>query len=236
MTSIRLQPESLEFRMDYGLVFQQVILQIGYPKIPSDPKVNEKIQTIIHGGNQKIHVNFAFREARMMDREGQSVVADGIRIDSRRWCELVEHMESPKRVCGFVITLGSEVDRWIQQTQTQSMFDAFIADAFGSVCIELTADRLTQEIERQYNGMDLVCSKRLSPGYCDWPLDVGQKAIFKFVQTGNIGVSCLPNGLMVPLKTISAVIFAGISTLWKTPCPICNDRSCRHRREASPEA
>jgi hypothetical protein len=231
MTSIRIPPESVEFPMEPGSVFQQVIRHIGYPEIPSNRQVQSMIESIISEGGRKIHVNFAFRETRMVSREGPTIAGEGIRIHSRRWGELVEHMEPPQRICAIVITLGLELDHWIRQIQRQSMFEAFIADAFGSVCIERAADRLTREIERQYDGINLVCSRRLSPGYCDWRLDAGQKEIFGFVPTGTMNVSCLPTGLMIPLKTISAIVFAGSSTLWKTPCPVCNDRSCRHRRE-----
>jgi hypothetical protein len=231
MTPIQIFPESLQFHIDPQQAMAQVINQIGYPHLSSDRQTHGMIWEIVRQGDEKIQVNFAYKEARMMDWDGPSITADGIRISSMRWGELVRHMESPERVCCFVITLGTEFDRWLQQLQQQSMFDAFVADALGAVCIEFAADQLSMEFEKQYGRMDLECSRRLSPGYCDWRLDDGQKAIFQFLQPEHIGVSCQPTGLMVPLKTISAVIFIGKSVLWKTPCVFCNDRACRHRRE-----
>jgi hypothetical protein len=231
MTFIHILPESFHFRMDPQSMLERVILQIGYPQIPSDRKMKAMIQSIIQEGNEKIRVDFVYKETRIMSWEGHFVAADGIRIESLRWSELVRHIEAPEQVCCFVITLGSAFDQWIQKVQKKSMFDAFIADALGAVYIEFAADQLTLEIEGQYGRMGLECSRRLSPGYCDWGLVDGQKVIFQFVQTGHIGVSYMPSGLMVPLKTISAVILVGKKVSWKTPCVFCNDQTCRHRRE-----
>jgi hypothetical protein len=193
------------------------------------------IQEILRKGHEKVRINFAYKEARITAWDGQAIVAEGIGVDSMRWKELVRQMDSPDRICCFVITIGLAVDQWIQEIQRRSMFNAYIADAFGSVWIEFAADQLSLEFEKQYARMDLECSRRLSPGYCDWRLDKGQDAVFQFVQPEHIGVSRLPSGLMVPLKTISAVMFMGKRVLWKTPCVFCNDRACRHRREAPHE-
>jgi hypothetical protein len=231
MTPIHILSESFQFRMDTQIAMEQVARQIGYPKIPSDRQVKAMIQSIIQEGNDKIRVDFVYKEDRITDWAGPSIVTESILVESLRWSELVRHMETPQRVCAFVITLGSQFDLWIQQLQKQSLFDAYIADAFGSVCIESAADQLSIELEKQYARIDLECSSRLSPGYCDWRLACGQKAVFQFLQPENIGLSCRSTGLMVPLKTISAVFFAGKRVLWKTPCVFCNDRTCRHRRE-----
>lgn len=232
MEPIHILPESVQFHMDPLRLLEQVSLQIGYPKIPSDRNLNRMIQEILREGHEKVRIDFVYKETPIIAWNGQSVDADGIVIDSMRWSELVRHMESPDRLCVFIITAGAALDQWIQEVQRRSMFDAYIADAFGSVWIEFAADRVSLEIEKQCARMGLECSGRLSPGYCDWRLDKGQNAIFELVQTENMGVSRLPSGLMVPLKTISAVMFMGKRVLWKTPCVFCNDRACRHRREA----
>jgi hypothetical protein len=232
MTPVQIIPESFQFYLAPQKALEQVVRQIGYPKIPADHQINQMIQDIIGQGESKIQINFTYKETRIMNWEGRSIVAEGICIESLRWTELLKHMDSPERVCCFVVTLGAEFDQWMKQLQQQSMFDAFVGDAFGSVYIDFAADQLSVELENQYAQMALECSRRLSPGYCDWRLDDGQKAIFQIVQTGHIGVTCLPTGLMVPLKTISAAIFTGKRVPWKTPCVFCNDRTCRHRREA----
>ncbi|MCU0598530.1 MAG: hypothetical protein MUE70_04630 [Desulfobacterales bacterium] len=234
MKPIHILSDSVRFHMDPIRLLEHVSLQIGYPKIPSDRNFYGKIQEIIKEGHQKVRIEFAYKETPILSWNDQSVVAGGIVIDSMRWAELVRQMDSPGRICVFIVTVGLAVDQWIQEVQGRSMFDAYIADAFASVWIEFAADRLSMEIEKQYARAGLECSRRLSPGYCDWRLGIGQNAIFKLVQTKDMGVSCLPSGLMVPLKTISAVMFTGKRVFCKTPCVFCNDRACRHRRETPP--
>jgi hypothetical protein len=231
MPTLHILSDSLQFHVDPKFAFHQVVRQIGYPQLPSDRQTYAMIREIVEHGDENIRVDFAHKETSMLNWNGSSVAADGIMINSMRWSELVRHMESPESVCCFVITLGPEFDLWLQQLQQQSVFDAFVADALGAVCIEFAADQLSMEIERQYAQMGLECSSRLSPGYCDWRLDDGQEVIFQFLRPEHIGVTRRPTGLMVPLKTISAVIFTGKKVLWKTPCVFCNDLKCRHRRQ-----
>jgi hypothetical protein len=152
MTPINLSAESFHFRMDSQSMLERVILQIGYPKIPADRKVKAIIQSIIQEGNEKIRLDFVYKESRIMSWDGHFVAADGIRIESPRWSELARHIEVPEKVCCFVVTLGSAFDQWIQKVQKKSMFDAFIADALGSVCIELAADQISSEIEEHAAG------------------------------------------------------------------------------------
>ncbi len=232
MIPILLSAESFVFRPDPECIFKKVSALIGCPGSQSHGPIQEKIQKIIQQAFSQIRVAFAYKEAPLIHWSETYIAADDVRIDSPRWSELVRLMESPRRVCAFVITLGAGFDQWVEKIQSGSILEGFIADAFGAAYVEAAAGALFLELERCYAEINLACTRRLSPGYCDWDLEKGQKALFEFLHPETIGVVCRASGLMMPLKTISAVFFAGEKVLHKTPCMFCPHDSCAHRRQA----
>jgi hypothetical protein len=228
---IDIQPEKFQIKPDHRRMLHKVNRYIGYS---NDSALNiqpQRINDTVSSGLKEIHIQFKICETPLIDWQIDTIQGAGIVVDSMRWTRLVRNMLSPERLCCFVITLGSDFDQWVKRIGRQSIFNAYIADACGSVFIEEAADKLSGEIEKNYSKYDMNCSRRFSPGYCDWRLDVGQKAIFQFLKPEDIGVTCLQTGMMMPEKTLSAVIISAKQMPAKTPCLYCVDQKCRHRRE-----
>ena len=112
------------------------------------------------------------------------------------------------RECGAVIlmaaTLGVEVERLIRRAQVGRMGDAVILDACGSAAIENVCDNLCAELEAAFAPRFLT--DRFSPGYGDMPLHQ-QAELFRVLDvTRRIGVSLSESGLMLPQKSVTALI------------------------------
>jgi hypothetical protein len=76
---------------------------------------------------------------------------------------------------------------------------------------------------------------RFSPGYCGWDI-TGQKKLFAALTPEKIGVTLRESMLMQPLKSISGVIVAGDSNIFKFEdnfpfCAFCKTHTCRVRME-----
>jgi hypothetical protein len=74
---------------------------------------------------------------------------------------------------------------------------------------------------------------RYSPGYCGWHLS-GQRALFAALQPEEIGITLRESMLMVPLKSMSGVIVAGLPAIHAFAddypfCGECRTRGCRER-------
>ena len=102
------------------------------------------------------------------------------------------------------VTLGAEVEALVRRTQVTNMADAVILDALASAAVENVCDNLCADLASQVAPRFLT--DRFSPGYGDMPL--AQQALFFSALdiTRRIGVSLTPGGLMIPQKSVTAII------------------------------
>ena len=143
-----------------------------------------------------------------------------------------ELLASCHAVVLFAATLGSEMDAAIRRAQHQNLGDAVILDAASSAAIENVCDNLCADLAEELAPEYLT--DRFSPGYGDFPLSQ-QQAFFRLLDISRrIGVSLTESGLMVPQKTVTALI--GVSSQPQPKrhrgCAYCNlYDDCAYRRE-----
>lgn len=100
----------------------------------------------------------------------------------------------------FAVTLGLEVDRLLMRLSATDLTGHFITDAYASALADAACDLAEAEIRGT-----LPCIPRYSPGYGDFSLDL-QKPLLDFLQAGQLGITLTKNRLMVPTKSITAVM------------------------------
>lgn len=110
--------------------------------------------------------------------------------------------------CGGAIlmaaTLGSEAELLLRRSQIRNMGDAVILDAAASAAIENVCDNLCHDLAEQFKPKHLT--DRFSPGYGDFPFSQ-QRDFFEILDiTRRIGVSLSESGLMLPQKSVTALI------------------------------
>ena len=118
---------------------------------------------------------------------------------------LARHLEGCREaylVCG---TIGAEFDALLRRVGVTSAADALIVQAIGTAAIEAWMDEVEGEMRQELApGEDLV--SRFSPGYGDLPLDY-QRTLLSVLDTSRkIGVSLTDSLLMVPSKSVSAIV------------------------------
>lgn len=130
----------------------------------------------------------------------------------------------------LVATLGTDFDLLIRRTQARDMSRAVMLDALGSAYVEAACDAAEQEITAHFPGRFLT--DRFSPGYGDLPLDI-QSCLLHTAQAHLIGVQTAPSLLMIPQKSVSAII--GLSSRPQIPrirgCAYCAmNQTCALRK------
>lgn len=129
-------------------------------------------------------------------------------------------------------TLGAEAETLIRGAQVRNMADAVILDACASAAIENVCDNLCEEIAASLAPMYLT--DRFSPGYGDMPLDQ-QEALCRVLDVGRrIGVSLSEGGLMIPQKSVTAIMGVSPVPVKKRHrgCAYCNMfDSCVYRKD-----
>ena len=100
----------------------------------------------------------------------------------------------------FAVTLGIEVDRLLMRLSATDAAGHFITDAFASALADAACDRAVEELAAGY-----CCTGRYSPGYGDLSLDL-QEPLLRFLQGRELGITLTKNRLMVPTKSITAIM------------------------------
>lgn len=122
-------------------------------------------------------------------------------------------------VCG---TLGARFDAFQRRVAVRSGADALIVQAIGAALVEDLVDVIEDEIRAELApGETLI--QRYSPGFGDFSLEA-QRAILTLLDTSRrIGVSLTDTLLMVPSKSVSAVI--GVEAKCDAPFKAVDERS-----------
>ena len=101
-------------------------------------------------------------------------------------------------------TLGTEAESLIRRAAARNMGEAVILDATGSAAIERVCDNFCADLAASVAPRFLT--DRFSPGYGDMPL-TDQKPFFRVLDVSRrIGVSLSASGLMIPQKSVTALI------------------------------
>lgn len=141
-------------------------------------------------------------------------------------------MESCENCVLLCATLGSQVDALIRREQVRNMAEALFLDAAASAAIEEVCDEVQMMLARDLNKS---LTRRFSCGYGDLPLEI-QKDFLSVLDAGRmIGLSASPSGMLIPIKSVTAVIGIlpeGVKADSGDPCSICRMREgCELKRK-----
>lgn len=170
--------------------------------------------------------------------EVSALGGDGVRLGPLevRSAALARHLEGCGEAFVFVATVGGGVDRLLAKYGRLSAARAAAVQAAGAVAIEAWCDRLCDGWAKKL-GPAAALRPRFSPGYGGWALEEGQRGLFSWLEPGKrIGVGLTDGCLMVPSKSVSAVV--GIGAAADVPpegckggaCARCGRTGCAYRR------
>lgn len=146
-------------------------------------------------------------------------------------CDLSEHLKHCRDVWLMVLTLGSEADRLLRVFSTLHIGKAAVGQACAAVLMDLYCDEYLMELEQKLSEGEYLLPP-YSPGYGDFSL-VWQKTLLDLLDASRrIGVSLTQGGMLVPEKTVTAVV--GITTVpterCKQSCHACSKKDCQFRK------
>jgi len=131
--------------------------------------------------------------------------------------------------CGAILlaaTIGPACDMLVRRAGVTSAVDASIYQAAGAAAIESFLDDMNDRYKADYEAQGLFLRPRFSPGYGDLKLD-HQRDWFRLLDiTKQIGIELTDSLLMVPTKSVTAIIGIGINkgTQGCSGCAGCNKK------------
>ena len=131
-------------------------------------------------------------------------------------------------------TLGSEVEALLRRWQHRDMAQAAVLDALASAAVENVCSNFCADLQAALAPSFLT--GRFSPGYGDFPLTQQGELCRLLDVSRRIGVSLTESGLMLPQKSVTAII--GVSdkpqTQRRRSCDACRlSSTCLYRKKGS---
>ena len=123
-------------------------------------------------------------------------------------------LEPCEEVVLFGATLGPGVERLMMRCEVVNAADSVIMDACASTAIENICNNFESDMRRAVEAEGRYLTDRFSPGYGDLPISEQPKFFALLDMTRRIGVSLTPTTIMVPRKSVTAIM--GIA---RTPQP-----------------
>ena len=108
------------------------------------------------------------------------------------------------RVAIFAATMGAEIELLLRRAQRRDMAEALLLDACAATAIENVCDNFCADLASE--AAPLKLTMRYSPGYGDFPLDEQRRILALLDAERRIGLSLTPGGLMLPQKSVTAII------------------------------
>lgn len=121
--------------------------------------------------------------------------------------DIAKLLASSKKVILLAVTLGREIEMLIRKYTYTDLVKSVVMDAVASAGVESLANYINEELSHKY--MPLHLTDRFSPGYGDLPIEVNVALLKVLNATKLIGLTTNESGIMVPRKSITAIV--GIS-------------------------
>lgn len=145
---------------------------------------------------------------------------------------LATNLKGCERAVLLAATIGRAADFMIKKYSVSNMAKATIVQAAGAACIESYVDEVEDTIRKDAAKRGLYLRPRFSPGYGDFALEC-QRNIFDMLECSKrIGVTLTEGNLMMPTKSVTAVI--GLTTKERESCQmekcsLCAKTDCEFR-------
>ncbi len=171
----------------------------------------------------KLRPAYVYRETEV------SFTADGVQIAGMNAVLTGEDIRRHLAGCGRAVllaaTVSAEADKLIRQTAVTDMAAALAVDCLCSAAVEQVCEHAEEEIFSEVEAP--FRTWRFSPGYGDLPIALQRDFLLALNAQRRIGLTVTENSLLVPLKSVTAII--GISQApsaqeLKRGCESCNMR------------
>lgn len=184
---------------------EDFLIRIGYAKNakPADNNTRILITETLDIAKKLIKPKAAVVFSDIKISENTIIFENGFKIESSY---VTKVLDGCFKAYGAAVTVGADLEKkrndLINKKET---LQAFFLDAAGSVAAEEIIKSVNAQIKQFEESQNNIISKRFSPGYGDWKLE-SQKEFLAYIGASDIGIMLNESCLMVPEKSVSAVI------------------------------
>ncbi len=181
----------------------EILKYLHYRGSEIPPEIDALIDESLEEIQSKADVKYTYR---VFPLDGMTLKNTTFTLEGEDIKKLLKDCDS---VILMAATLGLGMDRWIHSMEFRDLSKSIILDSCASAAIEAVCNEVNDNLEKEYENQGLFLTDRFSPGYGDMPL--AQQRDFTRVMNlqKKIGVHLSSTDLMIPRKSVTAII--GIS-------------------------
>ncbi|MFA6142054.1 MAG: vitamin B12 dependent-methionine synthase activation domain-containing protein [Candidatus Omnitrophota bacterium] len=163
---------------------------------------------------------------------GASIRLDsGLELSTRQISSL---LKGASHLYLIAVTIGPSLEKTATEYMNEGdLLCGYIMDRIGSFACESLAEFVEEDLRNACMCKGLSVSMRFSPGYCDFPIEE-QFKLNRELDFSKIGISINKSCMMIPKKSITAIVGIGPKGLFKkkrSQCLVCGKKDCSYKRQ-----
>jgi hypothetical protein len=222
-----------EFEFNYeacSISKNKIITLLGYDNDSIPEPVLETINIILEALPDKVRLQSGYKifNPRKVNISGDSFIIDNRTFNSGKIiCSSIKNSET---IAFLISSVGEDIANWSKYFMNNNeILKGYLIDKIASELVEQLADKTELILETEIEQIELKTTNRYSPGYCGWSV-ADQQNLFSLLPPKFCGVSINENSMMMPIKSVSAVIGIGKNVEKKNyECSICEIEFCYKR-------
>ena len=180
------------------------------------------VRSLLEGAQEIARPKAMYTIAGIENRDGESVILDGIRMESRI---MPVNLRDIHRVFPYISSAGRELYDWKQSKE--DFLERFYVEEISLMALRAAGDYLVSHLKEKFN---LGKTSSMNPGSLDdWPI-TAQPSLFQLLGNPHesIGVELTDTMLMIPNQSVSGIRFESEQDF--SSCQLCPREICSHRR------
>lgn len=208
---------------------KEIYRYLGYRGQEADSMTKLLVESCVDELMTTAEPKVVVREYPIAAAEDGLIDFGSFRVKSRT---LAKNLGGCTQVLLIAVTLGLGVDRLLVKYGKLQVSRAVVLQAAAAAMIEAYCNDLCHKWRKTYAEKGLYLRPRYSPGYGDFPLEYQPVILNELDAAKQIGIMLTDGGLMVPTKSVTAVI--GLSRVKEIchveGCESCGNEKCPYRR------
>ena len=207
-----------------------IVELLGYDADNVPEPVLETIEYLLNEIPEKVSLQSGYK---IFNPRKVKLNGDSFFIDNRLFsCGKIIYssLKNSETFAFLISSIGEEIEHWSKHfMDNNEMLKGYLIDKIASELVEQLADKTELLLGDELKEIELKATNRYSPGYCGWSV-ADQQNLFSLLPAKFCGVSVNENSMMMPIKSVSAVIGVGKNVEKKNyECSICEIDFCYKR-------
>lgn len=217
-------------KLSFSLSEQTLIKLLGYSPASAPQPVIEAVGNLLPKVTKLLSPQGGFK---LFDFGSVSFGKDSFNVKEQTFeCGkiIASNFKKCESLAILTVSLGNKISDEIRiLMDSGDILSGFILDKIASEIVEQFADKIEEMISSLCQKQNLKITNRYSPGYCGWDVKEQQK-LFSLLPDNFCGISLTDSSLMLPIKSVSAVIGIGkYADKREYQCSICDIEFCYKR-------